>query len=611
MFSSSSSSPSPPAVVARRRAAAMAAGCLILGWVLAAGAQEPAPAQTQEPAAASSEAPPAPAAGAEEQVPPAPEPGELDEFFDTVTVEVVNVEVVVTEKGKRVLGLKKEDFELFEDGKRVEISNFYAVADGLPAEAPPPAAETPAAPPPAAPPVATPPAAAPALPADQRLYLVVYIDNFNIRPFNRNRVFRELREFLSQKLRRGDQVMLVSYDRELHVRRGFTGDPTVIASALFELEKLTGHAVHQDTDRRDVLRAIEEAESVGEVSGRVRSYAESLYNDLSFTISALKEFVDGLAGLPGRKAMLYVSDGIAMRPGEDVYVAMQEKFREQVSLLEVQDFDASRRFRELVASANANRLTFNTIDAAGLRVSSSISAENATAGFGPFVDSVYQSNLQAPLQMMAEATGGRAILNSNRILPQLEAIGEDFGTYYSLGYTPSHGGDGRYHRIEVKMKRKGLRASHREGYRDKPVETRMADATVAALTFGFETNPLEIEIQTGRAQARDDGFYLVPLVVRVPIGKLVLVPRGTVHEARLRVFVAAMDGEGNTSEVQRLPVPIRIPAADVEAALSQYYAYSVQLVMRRGSQRAAVGVRDEIAGVSSVIYRTVEVGSRG
>ncbi len=91
-------------------------------------------------------------------------------------------------------------------------------------------------------------------PEDQRLRLVVYIDNFNLRPFNRNRVMRELRAFLGQKLSRDDQIMLVTYDRELHVRRPFTSDPGLIASALNDLEKISAQGVHADSERREVLR---------------------------------------------------------------------------------------------------------------------------------------------------------------------------------------------------------------------------------------------------------------------------------------------------------------------------------------------------------------------
>ncbi len=47
-------------------------------------------------------------------------------FVDTVYVQVVEVDVVVTDrKGRPVSGLKRDDFELYVDGVPVEISNFF------------------------------------------------------------------------------------------------------------------------------------------------------------------------------------------------------------------------------------------------------------------------------------------------------------------------------------------------------------------------------------------------------------------------------------------------------------------------------------------------------
>jgi VWFA-related protein len=530
---------------------------------------------------------------------PAPE-----QFGESVNVNVVNVDVYVTDKsGKRIKGLTKDDFEITENGKAVAITNFYAVEGGkaLVVGDEPPA--TPGPPPQAATARTAP------LPEDQRLRLIVYIDNFNLRPFNRNRVMRELRAFLSQKVGRDDQVMLVTYDRSTHVRQGFTSDPGLVSSALLELETISAQGVHADSERRDALRNIEESKSATEAQGYARSYAESTFNDLSFSIDALKDLVSSLAGMPGRKAILYVSDGLQMIAGQDVFYAVQAKYGEQATgLTTSMQYDASRRFTELAAQANGNRVTFYTIDAAGLRVYSSISAENQTPGQGIYIDSVQISNLQAPLQMLAEKTGGVAIINRNQVLPALERVAEDFGSYYSLGYAPTHYGDGRYYKIDVRLKKKGLTVRHREGYRDKSPESRMTDGTLAVLNFPFQDNKFGVELEFGQPMAREDGLFLVPVLVKIPLGKLVLVPRDQTQEARVRLYIAAMDDQGGVSDVQQVQLPISIPAADVQAAMGKHYAYSVNLLMRRGDQKVAVGVRDDMAGESSFVSRTLRVG---
>jgi len=535
--------------------------------------------------------------------------GDQGFYVESVNVNVVNVDVYVTDKsGKRIQGLTQNDFEIYENGKKVAVTNFYAVEGGkakMIGDEPVPAPDAAKPGPPG------PPAQAAPLPEDQRLRLVVYIDNFNLHPFNRNRVMRELRAFLGHKLNRDDQVMLVTYDRELHVRRTFTSDPGLINDSLVELEKISAQAVHADSERRDALRNIEDSRSASEALSHARSYAQSTFNDLSFSVDALKELVGSLAGMPGRKAILYVSDGLQMIAGQDVYYAVQSKYGEQATgLTESMEFDVSRRLIELTATANANRVTFYTIDAAGLRVYSSISAENATAGQGVYVDSIQISNLQSSLQMLAEKTGGVAIINANQVTPQLEKLAQDFGTYYSLGYSPTHYGDGRYYKIEVKVKQKGLQVRHREGYRDKSPDSRMTDGTLAALNFPFEDNKFGVELEFGQPSPREGGHFLVPVVVKIPIGKLVLVPREQTQEARVRLYIAAMDEKGGVSDVQQVQLPISIPAADVAAAVGKHYAYSVNLLMRRGDQKVAVGVRDDVAGESSFVSRTLRVGTQ-
>lgn len=535
------------------------------------------------------------------------EPAE-GQFFESIDVNVVNVDVFVTDrKGNRIRGLSVDDFELFENRRPVQITNFYAVEDGRPVLAGP-GMLTPGSLPEAAT-VSTPGGGEAAVPEDQRLHLVVYVDNWNIRPFNRNRVFVAMREFLRERLSPSDRVMLMTYDREPHMRRPFTSDPAVVASALFEIEKLSANGVRLESDRREILGAIEEAKRSDEVYHRVRTYAESLHNDLSFSVTSLRDLVQHLAGLPGRKAILYVSDGLEMVPGEDVYNALREKFPDTSGVaLETRNWDLTRRFQELVASANASRISFYTIDAGGLRISTNISAQQMRPGASSFVDSIYWGNLQGSIQMIADRTGGTAIINTNDPAKGLEVVADDFRNYYSLGYSPSREPDGRYHPIEVRAKNKEYTVRHRDGYRDKSIESRMADGVTSTLYFDIESNPLGIQIERGRETASDRGHFMVPISVVIPIGNLVMVPQGDRHVARVRLFFAALDEDGGTSEVQEARLPIEIPSAQYDEAAKGQWRYDVPLLMRSGPQRLAVGLRDEFGQVSSFAVKTIQVG---
>jgi len=51
-------------------------------------------------------------------------------YVETVDVTVVNLDVYVTDKkGVPITGLTRDDFEIFENGRPVAISNFFAVED--------------------------------------------------------------------------------------------------------------------------------------------------------------------------------------------------------------------------------------------------------------------------------------------------------------------------------------------------------------------------------------------------------------------------------------------------------------------------------------------------
>lgn len=531
-------------------------------------------------------------------------------FFEALYVNVVNVEVYVTDPdGKPVTGLKAEDFELLEDGRPVEVTNFYAV-DGrgtvlsMPERAvallDQPEGVT-------ASDVAT------TVPEDQRLYLIVYFDNVYLKPFSRGRATSAVRRFLAERLAPDDQVMVVTFDKSLHVRQPFTRDRNAVYDALDELEKLTGYAVQAEAERQRVIKLVDSAKSFQDAEPFVDFYAKEVFGDLNRAIEGLKELVDPLAGLPGRKALLHVSDGVPMEAGADLYHLLDLRFGDSsAGRMLSKRYNARSRFEELISSANANRVTFYTLEAAGLRSHSSLSAEfrsGAAGGSMIDVDFTRDFNHQETLELLAADTGGLSATNTNNLAGALERMGDDFGTYYSLGYSPVHSGDGRRHDIEVRVKGKGLAVRYRTSYRDKTFETRLMEGVLAALRFGGATNPLAARLDFAPQQPQDDGSYLLPIQVSVPFRRVTLVPQEGVHRGRLHLVLAVIDEEGATSPPESVSLPLEIPDAAVEQVLAQDVTYTAALKMKPGVHYVAAGVRDEVSGEISIVRHAVRVGA--
>ena len=455
------------------------------------------------------------------------------------------------------------------------------------------------------------------IPEAQRLHVVVYIDNFNIEPFHRNRVFGQLRHFL-RTLEPGTRVMLASYDRSLNIRQRFTEDVRLVTAATFELEKMTGGRLQQNRERADILKAIDRAATEDDtkkvnysVLARIRQHASSVETDLRFTLDALRGTIESVSGLPGRKAVVYVSDGLPMVPGRDLFYHAQRKFEDLSAILESRQLDATREFQVLANHANSGGVTLYTIDASGLLALTSGNAENARAssvdGGGIFADEMNQDNLQASIQYIADRTGGTSIVNVNDIGALLGHVSNDFKTYYSLGYTPASAGDGRYHDVKVEVEGKGLTVRHRDGYRDKPVAQRMKERTASSLRHGYQSNPLEIGVEAGRMSRHDSGNVVVPFMIRIPLGKIVLVPREGAYEGRLQVFFTAMDEEGAIADVQQDVVSIQVPRAELEDAKGKHYTYEARLLMEPGRHLFGAGVRDDYGAVASFISTGVAV----
>jgi VWFA-related protein len=552
----------------------------------------------------------------------APREGGGSPFFDTVDVDVVNVEVFVTDrKGNAVTGLTRDDFILTVEGKPVPVSNFYAEVLGNPVvegSAVPmiPVEERTFEP----------------TPLEQRLHLFVFVDNANIRPVNRKRVFRSLREFLDNSLSPDDLVTIASSRDSVFTHSDFMNDQRTLNRILDEIQDASGQSQLLELERRQIyselsreelttpargedaveLRTIDLGYNVSTILSRIRAYATDGYAQSRRSLAVLAAYIDTLAGVPGRKAMIHVSDGIPNKPGEDLYLAWQSRFNGGPSdgqyFQDVGQYDLFPQILELSRKANAARVTFYALDAEANH--SGFVRSAVTEGITPQTNvslrssSAIDSNYREPLEMAAIDTGGKRIYNSPTLGKQLTSISTDFNTFYSLGFQAQGDRKPGNHDIEVKLvkdKRKGLQVRHRSSYQRRGWEERLASSTVAALLYNAVANPLEASLQTGEKTQREDGMTVLPVEVSLPINKLTLLPDQGVHAAQLSFFVTVKDKLGNARPVQKLPFSLRIPDEFVEQAKGDAARQVLPVVLSPGDQQVAIAIHDDIGAVSSTL----------
>lgn len=529
-------------------------------------------------------------------------------FFESIDVNVVNVEVYVTDRdGKRVHGLTRDDFQVLEDGKPVEISNFYAVSEGRVSQ---PEAEAPAE-------EAAPSAEAPApVPDNQRLYLAIFLDNRSLTPASRNLILKSVQDFTT-RLRPEDRILIAAYDGSLAIRQGLTNDPATLSAALHEMAKVAPGGSTSTAERRRLLAEIDAAyplsqgesqrtliavELAEQLYHSIRSYGQQVHAENRAAIANLKEFVDSLAGLPGRKAVLYVSGGFALRPIETFMRAWESKFgliSKQVgySAFDGNRDDATPLLQELIEHANSNRVTFYSLGATPelMGVSAEVGASDT---YDMNLEAMDRTTLQTSLIMVAGGTGGLSSVDA-ATGPMLDRMRQDFDTYYSLGYVPQKGRDGRRRRVEVKVRDASLRVRHREAHRERTMPERMTSRAMSALLLGEEDNPLEVALDFGKEKKNDKGQYEVEVLVKFPLARLVLVPQDQFHEGRLSVFVGARDSHGRNSPITQVAVPIRVPNDQLLTALGQVGAYRMTMLLRDEPHTIAVAVRDELGNADS------------
>ena len=552
---------------------------------------------------------------------------------DRVTVNIVNVDVHVTDRrGRPISDLSIDDFEVFEEGEQMEVSNFlnasrrddreWAEGDSLGDfdDAEPP------------------------------LMVALYVDRHRTSHGNLLRIEDDLASFLGARREEGGGIrfLLATGDPELNVRIPFTDDLDELQKALRQLREEPRSLAYDDEPfRRQILGEVRRAYEVcaqppasprspgcvpcvdawGTFLGTANQYAAEMQSRAATSLASLGQLVTALGGLPGPKALIYVSDGLPQRPGAELFHYVGEICPDrhaETDALE-REWDDTSRFNRFSAFANANRVTIYPVDAGGIRASSGVdpslagpigALDGGGAGGARLStvlvpsrtnDRVRVDNLQTTLSLLADETGGQAVFNQANPADALEEIASDFGSYYSLGYSAPPDRPHAIRQLDVRLTRprKGWQVRYRRSYILKSDEQRLADRLLAALNLDEQSNPLAADVTFGETRpAAGSSQVTLPVNVHVPLSGVTFLSAASGSTGAIRIFLVASSETGHRTPMRQKTLTLsegQLPA-DGENAL-----VVVNVDLPPGDFDIAVGIRDEVSGRSSYLVRDVRL----
>jgi VWFA-related protein len=465
------------------------------------------------------------------------------------TNEILLDAVVKDKKGHVVKDLKPSDFEIYEDGVRQDVKSFNFITRG---QAKTPGAsnanETTTTSQPTAPPQSTSPAGA------HRLSAVALVFD-RLSPDARKRAHDAALSYVGNEARSDDFIGVFNIDLSLRAIQSFTNDGRLIRQAVdravaqppasfssntgqitglsqsqtaLQSESATAAQTAIGSNGQDMgsVGAIAAAQQLAEMTQRaVEGFERLERNQQGFaTTEGLLAIVNAMGRLPGRKALVLFSEGVAIPP------AVQS------------------HFRSVISAANRANVSIYTVDAAGLRAES-IDAEAGRAMValgqkrariagspsdgtgGPMTrdlernEDLLRLNPESGLGQLADQTGGILISNTNNPGARLRQVDEDLHAYYLLSYSPRNQNfDGHFRQISLKVNRPGVEVQARKGY--------------YAISNSYDTPVLDYEVRalallSGRPQPNAFGSRvaafnfpeagkpgLVPVMVEVPASSI-------------------------------------------------------------------------------------------
>ena len=423
--------------------------------VLATALSAQAPAPAPPPAAAPS---------------PAPQNPNFKLQVDLVTTDVLARD----DKGNFVSDLKKDDFEVYEDGVLQDIWQMTVVAGGrvtnalLPPPPPPPEG------------IILPPSR-PRTDISGRIF-VFFVDDQHLQFHNTGRVRELFTKMAKDLIHDGDMFGIVSSGPS-SISIQMTYDKSRLLDAI---KKMTGNELKPD----DIINGTSGPGGPSEIRYRARV----AFSTVEDTLNNLEQVHNR------RKALVYVSDGYDFTPFQDARLGLMDPSspfaqntlaQTQNSLAaqqaqqcggtatdptrdvnglrqneEFADADLARELWDLTRTANRANVTIYTIDPRGLVGPLSDIDDNVDPQqWGDFI-----RKSQDTLRTLAEDTGGIAVVNMNDFGKAIRRIDAETSDYYVLGFYSKNPDPLRKNRrLEVKVKRPGVQLIFRKEYSIKPL----------------------------------------------------------------------------------------------------------------------------------------------
>jgi VWFA-related protein len=523
----------------------------------------------------------------------APEP------FRTET-EAVEIDVrVVDENGRPVRGLTADDFEVYQDGVRQTLRIATPVS-------------VPALPRPKTGITLERDSQSNRIPFDGRVYAIV-IDDLHIHPLRANRARLVLRQFVDRYFAANDRAAVVVTSGVGNAMQELTGSASAVLRAVdaFQGRGLTS-AVIERINAYYRLRNVgelndgSEDESNSSSSSRDRQINDPLEFERVYharqTLTSLRDVARWLGTVPARrKALLFVSEGIEY----DLRNLVENRFAGGL-LADLQD---------AIAGAARTSTSIYAIDPRGLggmedeKIElSSLPDDTTQLGQSAFANALRLT--QENLQVLSEQTGGFALVNTNDLNGGLERLVRDNSEYYVLGYESTNPRrDGRFHRVDVRVTRPGIRVITRRGYYARKENASAPVGSSAPLKALLESPlavpglPIDSHVAVLRGAA-DKGSALVTIEVGPGVE---FRQENDIHKGRLEVAVVAIDKNGKVAAAADPALDLNLRPQTRARADEHGIRLTTRLSLKPGRYQIRVAVHDRTSGKGGSVLHDVDV----